>query len=115
MIANVTKAHFEELNATESGKSEIARVVRSAKDRLMMHGQKTILFIDEIHRFNKAQQDTLLPHVEQGIIVLIGATTQNPYYEINDALISRSRVFKLNSINDYHIRTLLLRALEQDS
>ncbi|WP_238925397.1 replication-associated recombination protein A [Vibrio sp. S11_S32] len=115
VIANVTKAHFEELNATESGKSEIARVVRSAKDRLMMHGQKTILFIDEIHRFNKAQQDTLLPHVEQGIIVLIGATTQNPYYEINDALISRSRVFKLNSINDYHIRTLLLRALEQDS
>ncbi|WP_341663855.1 replication-associated recombination protein A [Vibrio sp.] len=114
VIANLTLAHFEELNATYSGKAEIAEVVRSAKDRLAMQGKRTILFIDEIHRFNKAQQDTLLPHVEQGIIVLIGATTENPYYEINDALISRSRVFRLNAINDIHIQQLLQRAINQD-
>ncbi|MFC1520130.1 AAA family ATPase [Pseudomonadota bacterium] len=114
VIANHTHAHFEELNATYSGKAEIAEVVRSAKDRLTMQGKKTILFIDEIHRFNKAQQDTLLPHVEQGIIVLIGATTENPYYDINDALISRSRVFRLNAINDIHIQQLLKRAINQD-
>lgn len=114
VISNESQAHFEELNATYSGKKEVEEAVRSAKDRLMMHGQKTILFIDEIHRFNKAQQDALLPHVETGVIVLIGATTENPYYEINDALISRSRVFKLKPLKEEHIRDLVVRAIQQD-
>lgn len=115
VIANVTNAYFEQVNATDSGKNEVTKVVHSAQSRLAMYDQKTILFIDEIHRFNKAQQDTLLPHVEQGTIVLIGTTTENPYYEINDALISRSRIFKLNAISDEHIKTLLTRTLEQDT
>ncbi|NLS11725.1 replication-associated recombination protein A [Vibrio sp. SM6] len=115
IIANMTKAHFAELNATHSGKSDIANVVDGAQHRLAMQNQKTILFIDEIHRFNKAQQDTLLPHVERGIVILIGATTENPYYELNDALISRSRIFRLNPLGEAQIQQLLKRALTQDS
>ena len=93
MIANTTSARFEQLNATVAGKKDMEQVVQDAKDALGMYGKRTILFIDEIHRFNKGQQDYLLPFVEDGTILLIGATTENPYFEVNGALISRSRIF----------------------
>lgn len=111
VIANSTKAAFVELNATTSGKKEMEGAVGRAKDRLGMDGTRTILFIDEIHRFNKAQQDFLLPSVEDGTVILIGATTENPYFEVNRALISRSIVFELNALTKDDIRTLLERAL----
>ena len=93
VIANTTSARFEQLNATVAGKKDMEQVVQDAKDALGMYGKRTILFIDEIHRFNKGQQDYLLPFVEDGTILLIGATTENPYFEVNGALISRSRIF----------------------
>ena len=99
VIANTTKAHFTELNATTSGKKDMEEAVNDAKDRLGMHEKRTILFIDEIHRFNKAQQDFLLPYVENGTVILIGATTENPYFEVNRALISRSTVFELKPLD----------------
>ena len=112
VIANTTKAEFVELNATTSGKKDMEDAVKTAKDRLGMNGKRTILFIDEIHRFNKAQQDYLLPFVEDGTVILIGATTENPYFEVNRALISRSIIFELNPLTQEDIKTILLRAAE---
>ena len=93
VIANTTKADFTQLNATVAGKKDMEAVVNRAKDNLGMYGRKTILFVDEIHRFNKGQQDYLLPFVEDGTVILIGATTENPYFEVNGALLSRSVIF----------------------
>ncbi len=112
VIANTTSAAFRELNATTSGKKDIEEVVKEAKDNLGMYGKKTILFVDEIHRFNKAQQDYLLPFVEDGTVILIGATTENPYFEVNGALISRSSIFKLNPLSKENIKELINRAIE---
>lgn len=111
VIANTTKAEFVQLNATISGKKDIERVVNEAKNRIGMTLGKTILFIDEIHRFNKAQQDALLPYVEDGTITLIGATTENPYFEVNSALVSRSRVFELKPLDKKDISKLIMRAI----
>ena len=111
VIANTTKAEFNQINATSSGKKDMEEVIAVAKDNMGMYGKKTILFIDEIHRFNKGQQDYLLPFVEDGTIILIGATTENPYFEVNSALISRSIVFELKSLEKDDIKELLLRAI----
>ena len=98
VIANTTKAEFQQINATSAGKKDMEEVVASAKNTLGAYGKKTILFVDEIHRFNKGQQDYLLPFVEDGTLILIGATTENPYFEVNGALISRSIVFELKCL-----------------
>lgn len=111
VIANTTKANFCQINATVAGKKDMEDVVAKAKETLGMYGQKTILFIDEIHRFNKGQQDYLLPFVEDGTIVLIGATTENPYFEVNGALLSRSAIFELKPLSQEDIKTLIQRAL----
>ena len=104
VIANTTSAKFTQINATVAGKKDMEEVVRQAKDTLGMYQQKTILFVDEIHRFNKGQQDYLLPFVEDGILVLIGATTENPYFEVNGALISRSSIFELQPLSKEDIK-----------
>ena len=111
VIANTTSAEFTQLNATVAGKKDMEEIVRGAKDRLGMYGKKTILFVDEIHRFNKGQQDYLLPFVEDGTLILIGATTENPYFEVNGALISRSLIFELRPLEKEDIKTLLKRAV----
>ena len=111
MIANTTSASFTQINATSAGKKDMEAVVKEAQDTLGMYGRKTILFIDEIHRFNKGQQDYLLPFVEDGTIILIGATTENPYFEVNSALLSRSIIFELKALTTENIRTLILRAV----
>lgn len=111
IIANSTKSHFVQINATSAGIKEIKDVVGDAKDRLGMSGERTILFIDEIHRFNKSQQDALLPHVEDGTVILIGATTENPYFEVNKALVSRSLIFELKQLDSDDIEILLRRAI----
>lgn len=111
VIANTTKAHFIILNATTSGKAEIVKAVEEAKMQRGMTGKKTIIFIDEIHRFNKAQQDALLPYTEDGTLVLIGATTENPYFEVNRALISRSLVFELKPLNNEDIKIIIREAV----
>ncbi len=111
VIANTTSAEFTQINATVAGKKDMEAVVEQAKNIGGMYGKKTILFIDEIHRFNKGQQDYLLPFVEDGTLILIGATTENPYFEVNGALISRSIVFELKPLSREDIRTLLLRAV----
>lgn len=111
VIANTTSAEFTQLNATTAGKKDMEEVIHGAKDRLGMYGKKTILFVDEIHRFNKGQQDYLLPFVEDGTIILIGATTENPYFEVNSALISRSIIFELKSLEKEEIKKLLERAV----
>lgn len=111
VIANTTSARFQQINATSAGKKDMEEVVQGAKDNQGMYGQKTILFIDEIHRFNKGQQDFLLPYVEDGTVILIGATTENPYFEVNGALLSRSIIFELKPLTKEDIRTLLLRAV----
>lgn len=112
VIANTTSAAFLQINATSAGKKDMEEVVGKAKENLGAFGKKTILFIDEIHRFNKGQQDYLLPFVEDGTLVLIGATTENPYFEVNGALLSRSIIFELKPLSKEDIKTLLLRALE---
>lgn len=111
VIANTTSSEFTQINATASGKKDMEEVVAKAKDVLGMYGKKTILFIDEIHRFNKSQQDYLLPFVEDGTLVLIGATTENPYFEVNGALISRSIIFELEPLEKEDIKQLLIRAV----
>ena len=111
VIANTTSAEFTQINATVAGKKDMEAVVEQAKNVGGMYGKKTILFIDEIHRFNKGQQDYLLPFVEDGTLILIGATTENPYFEVNGALISRSIVFELKPLSREDIRALLLRAV----
>ena len=112
VIANTTSAEFKQINATVAGKKDMEEVVRAAKDLQGMYGKKTILFIDEIHRFNKGQQDYLLPFVEDGTLILIGATTENPYFEVNGALISRSSIFELKPLEKEDIKKLLVRAVE---
>jgi putative ATPase len=114
VIANTTSAEFSQINATSAGKKDMEEVVKDAKINLSMYGKKTILFIDEIHRFNKAQQDYLLPYVEEGTIILIGATTENPYFEVNSALISRSIVFQLTPLNKDDIKILINRAISDE-
>ena len=111
VIANTTSAEFTQINATSAGKKDMEEVVRQAKDSQGMYGKKTILFIDEIHRFNKSQQDYLLPFVEDGTIVLIGATTENPYFEVNGALLSRSVIFELKPLEKEDIKAILRRAV----
>lgn len=111
VIANTTSAEFMQMNATVAGKKDMESVIEQAKNNLGMYGKRTILFIDEIHRFNKGQQDYLLPFVEDGTIILIGATTENPYFEVNGALISRSSVFELKPLDKEDIKILLKRAV----
>ena len=111
VIANTTSADFKQINATVAGKKDMEEIVKEAKDSLGMFGKKTILFVDEIHRFNKGQQDYLLPFVEDGTLTLIGATTENPYFEVNGALLSRSRVFELKPLEREDIRELIRRAV----
>lgn len=114
IIANTTESEFEQLNAVTSGVADIRNTVNEAKNRKGMYNKKTILFVDEIHRFNKSQQDALLPYVEDGTVVLIGATTENPYFEVNNALISRSTVFKLMPLTDKDIRNIILRCIKDE-
>ena len=111
VIANTTSADFKQINATVAGKKDMEEVVKEAKDSMGMYGRKTILFVDEIHRFNKGQQDYLLPFVEDGTLILIGATTENPYFEVNGALISRSRIFELKPLEKDDIKELIHRAV----
>lgn len=111
VIANTTSAEFTQINATSAGKKDMEEVVEQAKNNQGMYGKKTILFIDEIHRFNKGQQDYLLPFVEDGTIILIGATTENPYFEVNGALLSRSVIFELKPLTKEDIKTILNRAV----
>ncbi|MCD8335798.1 MAG: replication-associated recombination protein A [Lachnospiraceae bacterium] len=111
VIANTTQAEFTQINATVAGKKDMEEVVKKAKDYLGMYGKRTILFVDEIHRFNKGQQDYLLPFVEDGTLILIGATTENPYFEVNGALLSRSVIFELKPLEKDDIRALIHRAV----
>ena len=111
VIANTTSGEFRQINATVAGKKDMEEVVKNAQDIRGMYGRKTILFVDEIHRFNKGQQDYLLPFVEDGTLILIGATTENPYFEVNGALISRSRIFELNPLGKEDIKELIRRAV----
>src|SRR5438874_6532688 len=112
VIARQTHAHFVTLSAVSAGVADLRKVVEDAKKLKQFSGQHTILFIDEIHRFNKAQQDAVLPHVERGVVTLIGATTENPSFEVNAALLSRTRVFTLRGLNEEQIVIILRRALE---
>lgn len=114
VIANTTSANFRQINATVAGKKDMEEVVKEAKDALGMYGKRTILFVDEIHRFNKGQQDYLLPYVEDGTLTLIGATTENPYFEVNGALISRSQIFELKSLDKEDVKELILRAVSDE-
>lgn len=114
VIANTTSAEFTQINATSAGKKDMEEVVKKAKELRGMYGKKTILFIDEIHRFNKGQQDYLLPFVEDGTVILVGATTENPYFEVNPALISRSIIFELKSLAKEDIKELLKRAVTDE-
>ena len=111
VIAATTKSEFKQINATSAGKKDMEEVVEEAKNNFGGYGKRTILFIDEIHRFNKGQQDYLLPFVEDGTIILIGATTENPYFEVNGALLSRSHIFELKPLSNDNIKQLLLRAI----
>lgn len=114
VIANSTKSNFVRLNAVTSGIKDLKEVVKEAENILGMYNKKTILFLDEIHRFNKAQQDGLLPHVEKGTLILIGATTENPYYEVNNALISRSMLFRLEPLDEEAMKTIIKRAVKDE-
>lgn len=111
VIANTTQADFKQINATVAGKKDMEEVVTEAKNNMGMYGRQTILFVDEIHRFNKGQQDYLLPFVEDGTLTLIGATTENPYFEVNGALLSRSRIFELKPLEKDDIKQLIYRAV----
>ncbi len=111
LIAQHTKAHFESISAVLAGVAELRRVIAEAEERRKLHRQRTILFVDEVHRWNKAQQDALLPHVETGMVTLIGATTENPYFEVIRALVSRSRIFQLHPLSEENLGVLLDRAL----
>src|SRR3990170_1027846 len=111
IVAHRTQAHFESISAVLAGIAELRRVIADARERRSLHGTRTTLFVDEVHRWNKAQQDALLPHVEDGTIVLIGATTENPYFEVISALVSRSRIFQLKALTDEDLRRVILRAV----
>ncbi len=114
IIANTTRAHFIAINAVLAGVKDIREAIQVAQERRGMYGQKTILFVDEVHRFNKAQQDALLPHVENGTVILIGATTENPYFEVNKALVSRSRIFQLKPLTEEDLRQIAHAALRDE-
>jgi len=114
IVAAETGAAFEELSAVSARVDDVRGVMQRARDRLGGNGQRTILFLDEIHRFNKAQQDVILPHVEDGTVILIGATTENPSFEVNAPLLSRSRVVILRSLSDDDIRQIVARAIQDD-
>ena len=109
-IARAADAHFEPMSAVTSGVADVRKAIEAAKDRLGQQGRRTVLFLDEIHRFNKSQQDALLPFVESGLVTFIGATTENPSFEVNSALLSRSQVYVLNSLNSDDFTRLLKRA-----
>jgi len=111
LIANYSKSHFEQLNASAVGVKEVRKVIDDAKERLGLHGQRTVLFLDEIHRFNRAQQDILLPDVENGQILLVGATTENPFFAVNSPLVSRSQIFQFTPLSEDDIKSLLNRAI----
>ena len=111
LLAVNARAAFEEASAVNAGRAEVRAVLDRAQHRLQTSGERTIFFLDEIHRFNKAQQDTLLPAVEDGLVVLVGATTENPYFEVNSALLSRCRIYELRSLDEEHVLALLRRAL----
>jgi putative ATPase len=111
IIANTTQSHFETMSAVLAGKPELRRVIHEAQERRKLYNKRTILFVDEVHRWNKAQQDALLPHVENGTITLIGATTENPYFEVIGALVSRSRIFQLRPLDDDDLRRVIEHAL----
>jgi putative ATPase len=111
IIANTTRAQFLSINAVLAGVKEIREAIDNAQKTLNLYGKRTILFVDEVHRFNKSQQDALLPHVENGIIILIGATTENPYFEVNKALVSRSRIFQLKTLTEDDLRAIAMQAL----
>ena len=113
LLAGSSDAAYEEESAVQAGRAEVRAVIERARERLASSGRRTVLFLDEIHRFNKAQQDALLPAVEEGLVTLIGATTENPYFEVNSALISRTRVYELQALSDDHVLALLRRAVEQ--
>lgn len=112
IIANSTQSHFDTISAVLAGKPELRKLIQQARDRRKLYGTRTILFVDEVHRWNKAQQDALLPLVENGTITLIGATTENPYFEVIGALVSRSRIFQLRSLGDEDVEQVLHMALE---
>src|SRR2546426_10445477 len=114
VIANHTQSRFRALNAVAAGIKEVRELLQEARAELETSGQRTILFVDELHRFNRAQQDVLLPDVEEGIVILIGATTQNPYFAINSPLVSRSQIFTFEPLTKEHIKTLLRRALADE-
>ena len=115
LIANVTHSHFEQVSGVASGVADLRRIAGEARERLGMSGQSTILFVDEIHRFNKAQQDVILPYVEDGTVVLIGATTENPSFEVVSPLLSRARVFALESLSDEQVRNIVQAAASDGS
>ena len=113
VVANTTGAHFEELSAVSASVKDVREVIAAARDRLGANGQRTILFLDEIHRFNKAQQDALLPAVEEGTVTLIGATTENPYFEVNSALLSRSQIYELHPLSEEELAVIVRRGTEE--
>src|SRR5205809_1346222 len=114
VIANHTKSRFKPLNAVAAGIKEVRELLAEARAHLEDAGERTILFLDEIHRFNRAQQDVLLPDVEDGVVILIGATTQNPFFAVNSPLISRSQIFHFEPLKREHIRAIVLRALQDE-
>src|SRR3954447_26770416 len=114
MLAQHANAAFEELSAVQAGSKEVRELLKRADERLRASGEPTVFFLDEIHRFNKAQQDALLPAVEEGLVTLVGATTENPYFEVNSALLSRSRIYELRALSQEDVRALLGRALREE-
>ena len=114
IIANSTRSHFATMSAVLAGVRDLRQVIKEARERRKLHGQSTILFVDEVHRWNKAQQDALLPHTEQGIITLIGATTENPYFQVIGALVSRSRIFQLRPLADDEVRRIIEATLADE-
>src|SRR6266516_8228155 len=113
IVANTTGAHFEELSAVSATVKDVREVLAAARERLGANGQRTILFLDEIHRFNKAQQDALLPAVEEGLVTLIGATTENPYFEVNSALLSRAQIYELEPLSEDELETVVVRGASE--
>src|SRR6185503_10183095 len=114
IIAGYTKSHFDQVNAAGVGVKEVRKILDDAKERLANTGQRTVLFLDEIHRFNRAQQDILLPDVENGLILLVGATTENPFFAINSPLVSRSQIFQFAPLTVEEIRSLIYRAIADE-
>src|SRR5215212_1266348 len=114
LIAQYTKSHFDQLNAASVGVKEVRAVLDAARGRLETSGQRTVLFLDEIHRFNRAQQDILLPDVENGLVLLVGATTENPFFAVNSPLVSRSQIFQFTALSEEEIRSLVYRAIADE-